>query len=362
MMMKSLEYALLGIENPLLDMIVYCDRTQLDRYQLNENDAILATEKHLSLFQELNVNPETLFVAGGGAQNVLRTTQWMLGGIRNHAPRATVYLGCVGRDGFAERLRQEANKDGLRTEYFEDPDTRTGTCAVLVHNHHRSMVAYLGAANNYRPTHLQQPDIWRFIENAQFYYSTGFFLTVSPESLRLIMEHAILSGKIVCFNLAASFIIQYFGDRLHEVLPYCDFLFGNHLEAIAYAEANNLDSRDIVEIGKYLANYPKKRAERERIVVITQSAQPTLLINSAGLIQPYPVIPIDPEEIIDTNGAGDAFVGGFLSQLLLNKNLDACVKGGHFAANFILKQSGVRFPTDCMFIEDGSPHLSPSST
>jgi adenosine kinase len=360
--MKSLEYTLLGIENPLLDMIVYCDRTQLDRYQLNENDAILATEQHFSLFQELDLNPETLFVAGGGAQNTLRTTQWMLGGTRDHAPRATVYLGCAGRDGFADRLRQEAHNDGLRTEYLEDPDIQTGTCAVLVHNNHRSMVANLGAANNYRQTHLQRPDIWSFVENARFYYSTGFFLTVSPESLRLIMEHAVLAGKIVCFNLAASFIIQCFGDRLHEVLPYCDFLFGNHCEMIAYAEANHLNSHDIVEIGKYLANYPKTKTERERIIVITQSAQPTLLINSSGLINSYPVLPIDPDEIIDTNGAGDAFVGGFLSQLLLNKNLDTCVKGGHFAANFILKQTGVRFPTDSLFIEEESRDFPSSSS
>lgn len=30
---------------------------------------------------------------------------------------------------------------------------------------------------------------------------------------------------------------------------------------------------------------------------------------------------------MDTNGAGDAFVGGFLSQLLLGKDTEASVKG-----------------------------------
>lgn len=43
----------------------------------------------------------------------------------------------------------------------------------------------------------------------------------------------------------------------------------------------------------------------------------------------YPVEKLDAEEIVDTNGAGDAFSGGFIGALVLGKSLDEAVQVGH---------------------------------
>ena len=45
-----------------------------------------------------------------------------------------------------------------------------------------------------------------------------------------------------------------------------------------------------------------------------------------------------------TNGAGDAFVGGFLSQLVSGKDVAECCRGGNFAANVIIQRSSCTFP------------------
>lgn len=58
----------------------------------------------------------------------------------------------------------------------------------------------------------------------------------------------------------------------------------------------------------------------------------------------YPVIPLPKEKLVDTNGAGDAFVGGFLSQLLLGKDTAQSIRAGNFAANTIIQRSGCSFP------------------
>ncbi len=63
----------------------------------------------------------------------------------------------------------------------------------------------------------------------------------------------------------------------------------------------------------------------------------------------YPVIKLPKEVLVDTNGAGDAFVGGYLSQLILGKDTEASVKAGNWAANVIIKRSGCTFPTECEF-------------
>lgn len=41
---------------------------------------------------------------------------------------------------------------------------------------------------------------------------------------------------------------------------------------------------------------------------------------------------------------GDAFVGGFLSQLVLEKPIEDCVRAGCYAANVIIQRSGCSYP------------------
>lgn len=61
----------------------------------------------------------------------------------------------------------------------------------------------------------------------------------------------------------------------------------------------------MADIGKAIAAYEKVTA-RPRLVVITQGHLPTLLFRHGG-VEEVPIKPIDPADIKDTNGAGDAF-------------------------------------------------------
>ncbi|KAI8560285.1 hypothetical protein RHMOL_Rhmol04G0243200 [Rhododendron molle] len=60
-------------------------------------------------------------------------------------------------------------------------------------------------------------------------------------------------------------------------------------------------------------NGPKASGTHRRITVITQGADPVVVADD-GKIKLFPVILLPKEKLVDTNGAGDAFVGGFLSQ------------------------------------------------
>ncbi len=58
----------------------------------------------------------------------------------------------------------------------------------------------------------------------------------------------------------------------------------------------------------------------------------------------FPVPKVPEEQIVDTNGAGDAFVGGFLSQLYQDKDIATCVKVGINLSVDVVKRSGCTFP------------------
>jgi adenosine kinase len=63
----------------------------------------------------------------------------------------------------------------------------------------------------------------------------------------------------------------------------------------------------------------------------------------------YAVDPLAADKLVDTNGAGDAFVGGFLSQLSQGADMEACVKAGHWAARYIIQTSGTTLEGACTY-------------
>jgi adenosine kinase len=66
-------------------------------------------------------------------------------------------------------------------------------------------------------------------------------------------------------------------------------------------------------------------------------------------VKTYPVIKLPKEQLVDTNGAGDAFVGGYLAQLVAGKGVEECIRAGNFCANTIIQRSGCTFPVECSF-------------
>merc|ERR1719460_3211469 len=120
-------------------------------------------------------------------------------------------------------------------------------------------------------------------------------------------KHCASVGKTYCLNLSAPFLCQFFKDQMSSVLPFTDVVFGNETEAAAYAESFELNTSDIGEIAMKIAQLPKENGSRSRLVVITQGSDPVIAVEH-GKLHSFPVAPIPKEEIVDTNGAGDAFV------------------------------------------------------
>ena len=52
------------------------------------------------------------------------------------------------------------------------------------------------------------------------------------------------------------------------------------------------------------------------------------------------------EEIVDLNGAGEAFLGVFLSHYMKGASLYSCCRAGNDASYVILKNVGCTFPRD----------------
>lgn len=296
----------LGMGNPLLDISAVVKKEMLDKYNLKANDAILYEKE--DLFQELVKDYKVEYIAGGATQNTMRVAQWILG----TNTKATVYFGCVGNDETAKTLQDCAKAAGLEARYQVNQDHPTGKCAVLITGQDRSLVTKLDAANHFTPDHLE-PN-WDVVEKAKYFYSSGFFLTVSPDSMVKVGQHAAKAGKVFAMNLSAPFLSQFFSEPMARVMAYANIVFGNETEAEAFAEKNNYGTKDIKTIAQKIADIPLESGAK-RTVVITQGAEPVVVVKD-GKTTEYPVQKLSTDQIVDTNGAGDAFVAGEMSGVL----------------------------------------------
>ncbi|KAI0049799.1 Ribokinase-like protein [Auriscalpium vulgare] len=343
--MPASTFPLLCLGHPLLDIQVTHGEVLLEKYGLKANDAILAQDKHAPLrrsYDEVVRDYEVSYLAGGGAQTAARGAAYIL------PPESVVFIGCVGDDELAAHLRAANHREGLREAYYVKKGERTGVCAVIITGTHRSLVTTLRAAQSFDIAHLHTPEISRLIDGARVFYVEGYFLRHAVDSVVEVGKKASESGKIFVTNLSAPYVAQFFKAELEEVLFYTDIIIGNEAEAAAWAVAAALPDTgpdDFPAIARALALLPKFEPARPRTVVLTQGPEATILVSAAAPDSPrvFPVERLPDAQIVDTNGAGDAFAGGFLGALVAGKPIDECVRVGQRLGAMSVQMEGPQY-------------------
>merc|ERR1711971_286491 len=306
----------------------------LAKHNLKSNDAILTEDE--AIFKDLG-EYKVEYIAGGATQNSIRVAQWLLG-----AKNSAAYFGCVGEDKYSQTLEQCASEAGVNVKY-QRSEHPTGRCAVLITGQDRSLVTKLDAANHFTVDHLDDGKNWKTVENAKVVYSAGFFLTVSVDSMLKVGKYCAANNRTYCLNLSAPFLIQFFKDQMMSVMPYADIVFGNETEATTFADAFNLGTTDVKKIALAISMLPKENGSKGRTVIITQGSDPVVCAENGTVVE-FPAEKLPASKIVDTNGAGDAFVGGFLAQYVLGKDLRTACRCGIWAATHIIQRSGCTLP------------------
>lgn len=271
----------------------------LEKYGLKPNDAILAEETHLGIYEDLLHNRSAVLLAGGAAQNTARGAQYIL------PPKSTIYIGCVGKDKYADILREKNDAAGVRAEYLVDSTHPTGRCGVIITGQDRSMCTDLAAANEYKIDHLKSPEIWKLVKQAQVYFVGGYHLTVSVPAILALAEEAAANDKVFVLSLSAPFIPLFFKDQLAQTSKYWDYVIGNETEARSWAEGQGHETRDVKEIALLMAELPKANQKRKRTVVITQGTEQTVVaVQGEKEVKEFGIVEVGKESICDTTGAG----------------------------------------------------------
>ncbi|KAH9391148.1 hypothetical protein TYRP_006743 [Tyrophagus putrescentiae] len=333
---------ILGLGIPLMDIIAQeVDPALLAKYHLLPNDVIRDDEglRHRALLGELlatsgKSSNRIQKVAGGAVQNSMRVAQWWLG-----------------------KMRAKTEADGVEVCYQLEPTTPTGSCLCLLTDggRNRSLVADFGASSAFRLDFLK--DHFHLVQQAEIIYVSGFHYAVCPQAAELLAKHVQEFNlgctekdskkgrkrrKYFVFNLSAVYVA-----RQHEARALAEEMVNrgkkedddrlNSLEQIAQLIA------DVRADGEN-----DKLSSASRTVIITQGGEGDILVVKSGSqqepeVQKFPVVKVDA--IVDSNGAGDAFVGGYLAALAMREESEKVrIEAATRAAGQILQVIGCQLP------------------
>ncbi|KAJ8981883.1 hypothetical protein NQ317_007274 [Molorchus minor] len=161
--------------------------------------------------------------------------------------------------------------------------------------------------------------------------------------LSIVMElvkHFLENKKIIIFNLAASFLCEYYPEEVMYLFENSDLVFGNDSEYTAFGKIFKVPANTNKDLLSSInAHFDKKPI---RTLVMTRGKK-SIFVLSNTLIKEFKTTHLEEDKIVDTDGAGDAFVGGYLAQFVRNKSIQDCVKCGMWAAKEIIQNHGCNF-------------------
>ena len=180
----------------------------------------------------------------------------------------------------------------------------------------------------------------------------GYYLKENYEVCKYLSEEFNKEEKLIILTLSSTLIIHEIADRIKEIGNMSDIIVGNLQEIETFSGGKSQVLQETLERTHRML-FPKNR------LLITTCGKHGAYCSKYNyknmrldlILQCFPNF-IRNEEIVDFNGAGGAFLGGFLANYLKgNKNnrIFNCSQMGNNAANIILKNIGCTFPKNYKF-------------
>jgi adenosine kinase len=248
--------------------------------------------------------------------NTIRCTNFMLKAAGHEGK--CLYFGSISEDEIGQKMRDLAEAEGLHTNFSVAEENYTGKCACVIHEKERALCADLGASCAYKTEHMTE-NISQ-AASAKIIYTTGFFITSNFEALMTAGRYAHENGIPFAINLSALFLIHGHKEQFLEMVKLASYVFGNEDEVKAWGEAHGYTFETLHDICEEIAKIEKTSAG-PRHVIITQGKEPVLYAKhdpATGETErkTFEIELVEADKVEDLNGAGDAFVGGFLAQFV----------------------------------------------
>jgi len=206
------------------------------------------------------------------------------------------YIGAAGDDENGQMLKEALARKGIDISHLHVHKGQTAVTEVFIENGNRVFGDYHEGVME----HFELTD-----EDKQFAGTHDIIVSGIWGKIEHEIKGLRAYGKPIAFDFADHFE----HPIVTEALPYVDYAF-------FASEATGED--DLKETMKQL------HACGPKVVVVTRGEKGSIAYDGA-MFYHYGIMPC---EVVDTMGAGDSYIAGFLIKMLSGAPLEACMKAG----------------------------------
>lgn len=255
---------------------------------------------------------------GGTGANVAHTMR-VLGGNPH-------YLNILGED--AEGLVFKEAYDLIQLDYkilkSRKPSTKIFT--FITPDGERTGASFYGASTELSKEHIDK----YFPENSQFTYLDGYMLNQGHgyENLSELVRLSKEKGSKTVFAVNSTYIYSLHKDKAQKLIDMADILVFSEDEAQLVTGHKDIDA-DTLSV-----------FDPDKLVIVTLGKRGSLALHQGKETRIDALEPRDA--IIDLNGAGDNYLGGFLYGLSQGYDYKVCGDIGAACATECIIQNGPR--------------------
>lgn len=299
---------ILGIGTPVLDIILQVPHTFM-QYVPGEHGGAspLSQEEIKQLINQSEQRP--LYLPGGSCANTLRGLC--------HLGHPCTMIGSIGGDEEGAIFLESFSSLPFTPQFTRSELTTSHVLSIVTPDGERTMRTFVGAAADMKTEMLQSSNL----KDIRHIHIEGYQLQVPG-----LIEHAIqLARKTICtisLDLGSFEVAREQRNRILELSPHLDILFCNYKEFCQLAPSSD--------------SLPPT-------LVITKGAEGCWVTNKKTTVH-YPALPVKP---IDSTGAGDLFICGFLHEHLKGAPPEKCCQTAAILAAEVVKYVGAAIPAGC---------------
>jgi sugar/nucleoside kinase (ribokinase family) len=312
------EFKLCGLGNALVDIFLEVSDEEFASLGFERGSMrLVELSEQTAMLDQYQKREPKLASGGSVANSVIAFSQ--LGG-------SAAFIGCVGDDRYGLFYSSEFEELGIDigSPIIVNESTGTSVC-IITPDAERTMRTCLAVSSHLAARHVEERRIqdseWLFIEGYIFANpSTG--QTAIRESIQMAKRH----NTKIAVTCSDAFVVNVFGDALHEALQHTDLFFCNESEACAVAGTTNAEEAF------------KKLKEKVPSVVVTNGPHGAFIRHNGAEAH----IPAFPSEPKDLTGAGDMFAGAYLYGISHGVPPVKAARAANFLSHKVIMQVGAR--------------------
>lgn len=234
----------------------------------------------------------------------------------------TYMVGNVGSDSNGQFSKENFEYHGVNTTYLNhDAHTATGVAVIIKTEKDNRIILDLGANDTLTTT---------MVENAlQHLTKEDVVLTQLENPIEVVayaLKYAKQKGAFTVLNPAPA---QQIPEDLYGAL---DLIVVNETEATLLTGEKLVSEESYQRVGQIFL----EKGVQSVILTLGEKGSVYMANNDYLFIPSYVI------DVVDTTGAGDSFIGGFLSQLITGKEVSESLKFANAVAAFMCEIDGAQ--------------------